>query len=93
MATVKTFIGNVKGPKGENATINGVNALTVSGSGGVSASQSGSTLTLSVSGTFAGQAVANSGGQSASVSLLRNSKLVSSDTNPSVNGEICWTYK
>lgn len=44
-------------------------------------------------GTFAGQVVANASGQAAGTSLLRNSKLVSADTNPTVNGEICWTYK
>lgn len=44
-------------------------------------------------GTFAGQVIANSSSQAASTSLLRNSKLVSTDTNPTVNGEICWTYK
>lgn len=31
--------------------------------------------------------------QSPASSCLRNSKLVSTDTNPTVNGEICWTYK
>lgn len=80
------------GAAGANATINGVNALTIAGNGGVSASQSGSTLNLSVSGTFAGQAVANSAGQTPGTSLLRNSKLVSADTDPTVNGEINWTY-
>lgn len=44
-------------------------------------------------GTFAGQVVANASGQDVGTSLLRNSKLVSADTNPTVNGEICWTYK
>lgn len=44
-------------------------------------------------GTFAGPVVANSSGQTPGVSLLRNSKLVSADTNPTVNGEIFWTYK
>ena len=43
-------------------------------------------------GTFAGQVVANSSGQAVGTSLLRNSKLVSADTNPTVNGEINWTY-
>lgn len=43
-------------------------------------------------GTFSGQVIANSSGQAESTSLLRNSKLVSEDTNPTVNGEICWTY-
>jgi hypothetical protein len=44
-------------------------------------------------GTFAGQVVANASGQDAGTSLLRNSKLVSADTDPTVNGEICWTYE
>lgn len=52
--------------------------------------QAASTITA---GTFGGQVVANSGGQAVGTSLLRNSKLVSADTNPTVNGEICWTYK
>ena len=52
--------------------------------------QSASTITA---GTFAGQVVANASGQAAGTSLLRNSSLVSADTNPTVNGEICWTYK
>ena len=44
-------------------------------------------------GTFAGQVVANANGQDAGTSLLRNSKLVSAETDPTVNGEICWTYE
>lgn len=52
--------------------------------------QAASTITA---GTFAGQVVANASGQAAGTSLLRNSRLVSADTNPTVNGEICWTYK
>ena len=44
-------------------------------------------------GTFGGQVVANASGQAAGTSLLRNSRIVSADTNPTVNGEICWTYK
>jgi hypothetical protein len=46
-----------------------------------------------LTGTFAGQVAANANGQTPSTSLLRNSSLVSADTNPTVNGEICWTYK
>ena len=45
------------------------------------------------SGTFTGAVYANSGGQAYNASLLRNSKLVSADTNPTVPGEINWTYK
>ena len=40
------------GPAGANATINGVNALTVKGGQGVSATQSGSTLTISANYTY-----------------------------------------
>lgn len=31
--------------------------------------------------------------QDPNTSLLRNSKLVNTETNPTVNGEICWTYE
>ena len=82
-----------QGPTGAAATINGVNALNIAAENGINATQSGSTLTLSVAGTFAGQVVANGSGQTPGTSLLRNSRLVSADTNPTVNGEICWTYK
>lgn len=44
-------------------------------------------------GTFTGQVAANSSRQTPSVSCLRNSKIVSADTNPTANGEINWTYK
>ena len=59
------------------------------GAAASSHNQAASTITA---GTFAGQVVANSSGQAAGTSLLRNSKLVSAETNPTVNGEICWTY-
>lgn len=52
--------------------------------------QAASTITA---GTFAGQVVANSSGQTPGTSLLRNSKLVSAETDPTVNGEINWTYE
>lgn len=52
--------------------------------------QAASTITA---GTFAGQVVANGSGQTPGTSLLRNSRLVSADTNPTVEGEICWHYK
>lgn len=44
-------------------------------------------------GTFAGQVVAGDSYQTPETSLIRNSRLVSSDTTPTVNGEINWTYK
>ena len=43
-------------------------------------------------GTFAGQVVAKSSEQTPGTMLLRNSKLVSADETPTVNGEICWVY-
>lgn len=39
------------------------------------------------------QIIARSEGQAPNISLLRNSKLVATETNPTVNGEICWTYE
>ena len=44
-------------------------------------------------GTLSGAVAANASGQAAETYLLRNSKIVSADTDPTVNGEICWTYK
>lgn len=44
-------------------------------------------------GTFTGIVkAAGEGYQAPGTSLLRNTKLVSSDTTPTVNGEINWTY-
>ena len=67
-------------------------SITLASIGAAPAShnQAASTITA---GTFAGQVVANASGQTPGTSLLRNSKLVSADTNPTVNGEICWTYE
>ena len=101
-----TAIYNIQmpdGPKGEAATVNGVNALTIEAGDGIDVTMSGSTLTIKAksheqaastitAGTFAGQVVANGSGQTPGTALLRNSKLVSTDTAPTVNGEINWTY-
>ena len=43
-------------------------------------------------GTYTGTAKAGSSYQAPGTALLRNTKLVSSDTAPTVNGEINWTY-
>lgn len=43
-------------------------------------------------GTFTGSIYAGSSNQSYNTSLLRNSKLVSSETTPTYNGEIYWVY-
>lgn len=52
-------------------------------------SQGAATITA---GTFAGQVAAKSDGQGPGSMLLRNSRLVSAETSPTVNGEICWMY-
>lgn len=52
--------------------------------------QSAETIT---GGIFAGEVVANANGQAAGVSLLRNSKLVNTEINPTVEGEIVWMYE
>lgn len=51
--------------------------------------QAASTITA---GTFAGQVVAKAGYQAPGTSLLRNTKLVASETTPTNEGEIFWTY-
>ena len=43
-------------------------------------------------GMFTGTVKAGSNGESSSIYLLRNTRLASSGTTPTVNGEICWTY-
>lgn len=62
------------------------------GAADASHTQSAATIT---GGKFAGAVYANrdTGGQEPSYCLLRNSKIVSADTDPTVNGEISWTYK
>lgn len=49
--------------------------------------QAASTITA---GTFGGQVVANSSGQATGSYVLRNSKVSSTEENPTVNGQICW---
>lgn len=44
-------------------------------------------------GTFSGYVAANKSGQHYGTGLLRNTKLVSADTTPTVDGEINWTYR
>lgn len=127
MATVKTLIGNIKGPAGPQGErglqgeqgiqgIQGIQGergpqgerglqgeqgiqgpaytLTDADKSSIATAVKGSLKLSDIGGgTFGGQVVANSSGQTPGTSLLRNSKLVSADTNPTVNGEINWTYK
>lgn len=59
------------------------------GAAAESHTQSANTITA---GTFAGAVVAQNSSQTPSTSMLRNSTLVTTDTNPTNNGEIYWTY-
>ena len=101
------YVGNIKGatgPAGSNATVTVDSALSssstnpvqnkvintaLSGKAASSHNQAASTITA---GTFAGQVVAKAGSQAAGTSLLRNTKLVASETTPTNEGEIFWTY-
>ena len=65
-------------------------ARTALGAAASSHNQAASTVTA---GTFAGQVVAKSSAQTYSTYLLRNTRLAASDTTPTVNGQICWTYE
>lgn len=77
------------------SSVNGKTGVVQLGAGDVSARPN--TWTPSAAdvgaGTFAGAVKANASGQTPGTSLLRNSKLVSAETNPTVNGEIYWTYE
>ena len=72
------------------------NLLTISditpesiGAAASSHTQAASTITA---GTFAGAVAAQTSSQTPLISLLRNSKIVSTATNPIYNGEIVWVY-
>lgn len=93
-------LGKVVGPKGDKGDqgIQGIQGpaytLTDTDKNSIASAVKASLNASDVmAGTFAGQVVANSSGQTPGTSLLRNSKLVSAETNPTVNGEICWQYE
>ena len=65
-------------------------ALENLGAAATSHTQSASTIT---DGIFAGEVSANSSAQTPGASLIRNSRLVTEDTDPTVNGEICWMHE
>ena len=79
-----------EGPAGAAATINGVNALTLNATGGLSGSQSGSTYTLDGS-TFV-QKTANLSGTDYTVIRARGIQLVSSAPGTLPNGCIAIVY-
>ena len=69
-----------------------INAITPENIGAAPSSHTQAASTISA-GTFAGEVIANASAQTPATSLLRNSKLVTSETTPSNNGEICWMYE
>lgn len=79
-----------QGPAGAAATINGVNALTLNATGGLSGSQSGSTYTLDGS-TFV-QKTANLSGTDYTAIRARGIQLVSSAPGTLPNGCIAIVY-
>lgn len=86
-----SFDGFVKYDISQSLTTNEKNvARTNIGAASSTHNQAASTISA---GTFAGQVVAESSNQTPSTMLIRNSKLVSTETNPSHNGEICWLYE
>lgn len=88
---VITNIGAVSYDISQSLTTNEKNvARTNIGAASSTHNQAASTISA---GTFAGQVVAESSNQTPSTMLIRNSKLVSTETNPSHNGEICWLYE
>jgi hypothetical protein len=67
-------------------------ALTASDVGAAESSHTQTADTITA-GTFAGEVIAQASSQTPGTSLLRNSRLVTTETNPGYNGEICWTYE
>lgn len=53
---------------------------------------SGLNLMPKSGGTFTGTVKAGGSYENYSTYLMRNTRLASADTTPTVNGEICWTY-
>ena len=69
-----------------------ISDITPEGIGAAASSHTQAANTITA-GTFGGAVVAQTSSQTPSTSLLRNSKIVSTATNPSYNGEICWQYQ
>lgn len=89
-ATGPTGDTGPQGPAGASATINGVNALTLNTTGGLSGSQSGSTYTLD--GSAFVQKTANLSGTDYTTIRARGIQLVSSAPGTLPNGCIAIVY-
>lgn len=72
-----------------NPVQNKIITAALNGKANSTHNQAASTITA---GTFAGAVTAQASSQTPTTSLLRNSKLATTETNPSNNGEIVWIY-
>ena len=88
-ATASVTVDSALSTTSTNPVQNKVVTEALNGKANSTHNQSASTITT---GTFAGAVTAQTSSQTPATSLLRNSKLATSATNPSNNGEICWTY-
>lgn len=97
---------DLKGEKGNNATINGVNALVIEARDGIGITQNGNTITLHSSGSETGSASiflnrstrVNEADTNYTTIMARGSSLHTPDGTPSnpdnmVSGAIYWTYE
>lgn len=76
-----------------STSVTSTSATTAASSSAVKNAYDKATAAMPKSGgTFTGSVYAGNSYQSYSLSLLRNSKLVSSETTPTYNGEIYWVY-
>lgn len=89
-ASASDLYGTLAISKGGTGATTASAALTNLGAAAKSHTQAASTITA---GTFAGQVVANSSGQTPGTYLLRNQKMSSTEETPTVNGQICWQYE
>lgn len=83
-------VSSFNGRTGDVTPQSGDYTAAMVGAAASSHNQAASTIQA---GTFAGQVVASTSGETYSTYCLRNQRLASSDTTPTNNGEICWTYK
>lgn len=91
IANLQTELSN-KAPSNHSHTIENISnlSLILNGKTDTGHKQAADTITT---GTFDGPIYAKASAQAPGTSLLRNSKIVQTETNPSNNGEICWMYE
>ena len=84
MKAIADFIAHLSAKNPHNLTVEDLGATAVDHTHAASAIMEG---------TLAGQVIANGSGQAPGTSLLRNSKLAATESDPTVEGEIVWVYK